>query len=94
MTDIDTIREAARQMRSAAQMLVPLVDDLTDSCTWPEAQTQLRRDRDGLPAIADWLDAAARREEEYLRGYAYSPVEGDEVCGALIVARAFLGEQP
>lgn len=46
-------------------------------------------------AIADWLDAAAQREQEHRQRsahYAYAePTEGDEVYGALIVARAYLG---
>lgn len=46
-------------------------------------------------AIADWLDDAAAREEQHWQRsahYAYAdPCEGDEVYGALIVARAFLG---
>lgn len=46
-------------------------------------------------AIADWLDAAAQREQEHRQRSAHhayaDPSEGDEVYGALIVAKAYLG---
>ncbi len=95
MTDVEILREAARQIRAADGELADLIDRLTDA---PEvgdnaAAFGLRRCRRMLPAVADWLDGAADREAAYrdCEPHAGQPEPGEEAYGALIVARAYMG---
>ncbi len=108
MTEIEMLREAAELMRQRAKaasegpwsaytdglVWANRLGDPVSASTEPEDAEHIASWHPAVAlAVADWLDAAANREQEYRNGpYQCEPIEGDEVHAALTIARAYLGE--